>query len=660
MRPTYARRRTRRSAGWEAASFKKENQQEQTFFGDTLHNGFFKPAVALPEAGIQRKCADCEKEEKVQRMAGAKEEEKVQRAPEKKEEEKVQRMPEKKEEEKVQRMTGPKEEEKVQRAPEKKEEEKVQKKDNAVTGTAPASTTAGYIGSINGKGQPLSPDLQSFYGNRIGADFSEVKIHTGQEAAQSAKDINAQAYAYGKHIVFNEGKYQPETSEGKHLLAHELTHVVQQTGRDKVYTQAAPPVLTPAQERAATRFNRSHYSEMSARIIQVVTAAPVDGSFGPATARAVAAFQAANGVAVSGQVDEATLGAILPNRVGATRHEHIIQLVIDFYNLPVEANALSVRFDPTVTGFFRFATTQFEPGNMRIIRLSRLAFSGLGILRWVIHRELTSAAPAIPAPGARPTLLTRSQENAAIAFNRSKFTDVRSRNIIQGVVGAVPDGQFGADTVQRIAQYQQTNGIGVDGQIGRGTLSTMSTNMIAANNQDSVIRLILDFFNIGDHGNLLFVFYDAAFTTANASTFFRVNEPVRVRVGPVGMAQPFENLVHTIAHEFEHVRQNKVGIGNRQTQEFLGEALEIESRGMPQENLETLAPGAAGYIAGFADDAGRAITNWNAMPLADRRRFRQRFISVRRIVRRRLAAGTPAQQALHAPLLANYNAVVLP
>lgn len=648
MRPTYARRRTRRSAGWEAASFKKDNQQEQTFFGDAVHDSFFKPAVALPQANIQRKCADCEKEEKVQRMAGPKEAEKVQRAPEKKEEEKVQRLPEKKEEDKV------------QRAPEKKEEEKLQKKESATAAPLPTHAVGSYIGSINGKGQPMDKQTRSFYENRIGADFSNVKIHTGGAAAESAKDIHAQAYAYGNHIVFNEGKYRPETSEGKHLLAHELAHVVQQTGRDTVYTQAAPPVLTPAQERAATRFNRSHYSEMSARIIQVVTAAPVDGSFGPATARAVAAFQAANGVAVSGQVDEATLRVILPNRVAATRHEHIIQLVIDFYNLPVAANALSVRFDPTVTGLFQFATTQFEPGNMRIIRLSRLAFSGLAILQWVINRELTSPAPAIPALTPRPTLLTRSQENAAIAFNRSKFTDVRSRNIIQGVVGAAPDGQFGADTVQRIAQYQQTNGIGVDGQIGRGTLSTMSTNMIATNNQDSVIRLILDFFNIGDHGNLLFVFYDAAFTTANASTFFRVNEPVRVRVGPVGMAQPFENLVHSIAHEFEHVRQNKVGIGNRQTQEFLGEALEIESRGMPQENLEAVAVGAAGYVAGFADDADRAVDNWNAMPLADRRRFRQRFITVRRIVRRRLAAGTPAQQALHAPLLAKYNAVVLP
>jgi len=60
-------------------------------------------------------------------------------------------------------------------------------------------------------------------------DFSRVKLHTNEEAAQSASGLNAQAYTYKNHIVFNENKYQPSIHEGKKLLAHELTHVVQQT-----------------------------------------------------------------------------------------------------------------------------------------------------------------------------------------------------------------------------------------------------------------------------------------------------------------------------------------------------------------------------------------------------------------------------------------------
>jgi hypothetical protein len=253
MKPTHTRRR-RPPAHRDTAPAKKESQQEPSFFGDTAHTPFFKPVTAVGQGPVQRKCEGCEGEEKVQRMEAGKEEEKVQRMaegeekekvqrqPESKEEEKVQRAPEKeeekvqraadKEEEKVQRMEAGKEEEKVQRAPEheNKEEEKLQKKEAATVanGTATGGKAAQYIGGIGSKGQPMAPETQQFYENRIGADFGNVRIHTGREAAESAKDIHAQAYTYGNHIVFNEGKYRPESSDGAHLLAHELAHVVQQ------------------------------------------------------------------------------------------------------------------------------------------------------------------------------------------------------------------------------------------------------------------------------------------------------------------------------------------------------------------------------------------------------------------------------------------------
>ena len=81
---------------------------------------------------------------------------------------------------------------------------------------------------------------------------------------------------------------------------------------------------------------------------------------------------------------------------------------------------------------------------------------------------------------------------------------------------------------------------------------------------------------------------------------------------------------------------------------------------MREENLETVAPATPGFVPGFANDANRALVNWNAMPLADQRRFRARFIAVRQRVRDRIAAATPAQQVVHAALLANYNAAVVP
>jgi hypothetical protein len=61
-----------------------------------------------------------------------------------------------------------------------------------------------------------------------GHDYGDVQVHTDGAAAASAKSVQAHAYTVGNHVVFGEGRYQPDTAEGRHTLAHELTHVVQQ------------------------------------------------------------------------------------------------------------------------------------------------------------------------------------------------------------------------------------------------------------------------------------------------------------------------------------------------------------------------------------------------------------------------------------------------
>ena len=62
----------------------------------------------------------------------------------------------------------------------------------------------------------------------FGAGFGAVRVHTGGQAAQAANDISATAFTHGQDIFFGQGKFQPGTAEGDKLLAHELTHVVQQ------------------------------------------------------------------------------------------------------------------------------------------------------------------------------------------------------------------------------------------------------------------------------------------------------------------------------------------------------------------------------------------------------------------------------------------------
>lgn len=77
-------------------------------------------------------------------------------------------------------------------------------------------------------GSPLPEGTRSFMESRFGVDFSGVRIHADSEAAQLNREVSAQAFTYGQDIFIGEGQYSPHTSEGQWLLAHELTHVVQQ------------------------------------------------------------------------------------------------------------------------------------------------------------------------------------------------------------------------------------------------------------------------------------------------------------------------------------------------------------------------------------------------------------------------------------------------
>ncbi|MBL7828100.1 MAG: DUF4157 domain-containing protein [Saprospiraceae bacterium] len=153
-------------------------------------------------------------------------------AAEEKKEEPVQMMtePEKKEEP-VQMMTEPeKKEEPVQmmEAPEKKEE--LQTKTDGQTGSHTHANLSTRLSSQKGGGEPLPDAAKTQMEQGIGTDFSDVRIHTDSEAEEMNKDLHAQAFTHGKDIYFNSGKFNPESKDGQKLLAHELTHVVQQGG----------------------------------------------------------------------------------------------------------------------------------------------------------------------------------------------------------------------------------------------------------------------------------------------------------------------------------------------------------------------------------------------------------------------------------------------
>jgi outer membrane protein OmpA-like peptidoglycan-associated protein len=115
---------------------------------------------------------------------------------------------------------------------------------------------------LTGSGRPLEPALRKNMEQSFGHDFSRVRLHTGSTAEQSAQSLNAKAYTVGSNIVFGAGAFAPGTRDGTRLLAHELTHVVQQSGLGCAsptarYVQRQPAGGQPYQLQPSTWFLRS-------------------------------------------------------------------------------------------------------------------------------------------------------------------------------------------------------------------------------------------------------------------------------------------------------------------------------------------------------------------------------------------------------------------
>lgn len=89
---------------------------------------------------------------------------------------------------------------------------------------------------LSSPGRPLDTGTRGFMESRFGHDFSQVRVHTDQQAAESARAVNAHAYTVGQDIAFAGGKYDPDSNSGRHLLAHELAHTIQQRGLQRSST----------------------------------------------------------------------------------------------------------------------------------------------------------------------------------------------------------------------------------------------------------------------------------------------------------------------------------------------------------------------------------------------------------------------------------------
>ena len=135
-------------------------------------------------------------------------------------------------------------------------------------GPAPASVDR----VLSGSGRLLDPAILQDMGQRFGHDFSRVRVHTGAAAEQSARDVNAHAYTVGHNIVFGEGQFILESYNGRHLIAHELTHVLQQSRsvgnptqmqRDDPKPMTAAAKLQAVKEKLKARYGLKEISEQN-------------------------------------------------------------------------------------------------------------------------------------------------------------------------------------------------------------------------------------------------------------------------------------------------------------------------------------------------------------------------------------------------------------
>ncbi len=115
-------------------------------------------------------------------------------------------------------------------------------------------------------GSPLDEPVRTDMEARLGADFSNVRVHTGDDADGSARAVNAHAYTVGSNIVFQRGRYDTESTAGRTMLAHELTHVVQQ--------RSGPVDGTPAEGGVSVSSPSDRFEREAASTAERVMTAP--------------------------------------------------------------------------------------------------------------------------------------------------------------------------------------------------------------------------------------------------------------------------------------------------------------------------------------------------------------------------------------------------
>lgn len=276
------------------------------------------------EQPLQKKGKEKEEDKKVQKKSDKEEDKKVQKKGEKEEDKKVQKKSDKEEDKKVQKKGEKEEDKKVQKkcadcdGEDKKAQKKEEKKSVQAKLKESNSVNEGVESDLNSSksgGSAMDKNTKQEMESGFGANFSNVNIHTDSKAVQMSEELGAQAFTHGNDVYFNKGKYNPDSKEGKHLLAHELTHTIQQTGMvqksmedhsenlqnpENPYFKGNPP-LEKANDNEmliSTGHKGGYVSEIQKGLLQwnsnSLPKFGADGDFGKETRNAVLDFQIDN------------------------------------------------------------------------------------------------------------------------------------------------------------------------------------------------------------------------------------------------------------------------------------------------------------------------------------------------------------------------------
>ena len=229
--------------------------------------------------------------------------------------------------------------------------------------------------------------------------------------------------------------------------------------------------------------------------------------------------------------------------------------------------------------------------------------------------------------------------------------------MLQGALGSRVTGRWDVSLVRHIDAKQQALGLTPHGGIlFDATFAAIGTEMISRGGEDAVLQMIVDYYKLDRSGVLNIVFDPIAppppHDKANAQTTSvgGSGTPGVVRVFPRGFAQPFAGLVHTVAHELGHIEQVIQGIASENVREFLSNGIEIESKNLPEESIESdadidlinrsLPPTQGGLI----DDTFSMLRWWSLMTPSEKQAHHQRYRELRDIIFRRIVTQATSSQ----------------